>query len=93
MPPKDMSIMPMCYYMDSNGEYKPIGHIDEAELTALSPESETERHYKAFSLEPMELEVKFKGNVGGLSVYLQTGNDLYLRFPKKLRRWRRRRKI
>lgn len=76
------------YYQDSDGEYKPIGHIDETELT-MSCDSDSENLCHRFMDKEMTITAKLR-NPEGIFIALTTGNDLYLRFPKKLRRRRRR---
>lgn len=75
--------------LDENGEYKNINlisHIDEVDLTPDSIDN-TKRYIR--TTEPMEFTATLR-NPEGFRVWLLTGNDLYMRFPKKLRRRRRR---
>ena len=75
--------------LDENGEYKNIallGHIDEVDLTPENVD-ETKRYIRTG--EPMEFTATLR-NPDGFRIWLLTGNDLYMKFPKKLRRRRRR---
>lgn len=76
-------------FVEIDGEYQPIGHISEVELTAtpVNPTPEQE-YYAYFSSEPIEFTAKIKSNLRAFYIFFKTGNDLYLRFPKKLRRRR-----
>ena len=87
MPLKDLESSQF-YFLD-NGEYKPLGHIDDLELTLSATDEQQEDYHKYFLNESIEIEMKIC-NVESLMIYLRTGNDLYLRFPKKLRRRKRR---
>lgn len=74
--------------LDENGEYKNIallGHIDEVDLAPKNVD-ETERYIR--TCEPMEFTATLR-NPEGFRIWLLTGNDLYMKFPKKLRRRRR----
>lgn len=77
-------------YVLVDGEYKELGSVIEPfdlELSQNNEDAPVERYLSSFK--PMEFTAKIS-NLKGLMIYLQTGNDLYLRFPKKLRRRRRR---
>lgn len=74
-------------YVMQDGEYKPLGHISEVELTSEPVNPTPDQEYHAyFSPEPIELEGKILCNPKAFYIFITTGNDLYLRFPKKLRR-------
>ena len=78
-------------YVLVDGEYKELGSVIEPfdlELSQNNEDAPVER-YLSYSFKSMEFTAKIS-NPKGLMIYLQTGNDLYLRFPKKLRRKRRR---
>lgn len=75
-----------CFYMTDDGEYKPIGHISEDDL--ILSENDSMPFY--INMSPMEFSAEVKGNMEAFFIFLSTGNDLYLRFPKKLRRRRKR---
>ena len=76
------------FYQDFNGEYKPLGEIEECELTVSADESD----HKSYCLleKSMELTATISSNIRALWIFVTTGNDLYLKFPKKLRRRRNR---
>ena len=74
------------FFVEDNGEYKPLNHISEVELTDPTPEQE---YYAYFSPEPIEFTAKITSNLRAFAIFIMTGNDLYLRFPKKLRRRKR----
>lgn len=74
-------------YVMQDGEYKSLGHISEVELTASPVNPTPEQEYCAyFSSEPIEFTAKMTSNLRAFAIFIMTGNDLYLRFPKKLRR-------
>lgn len=89
MPIKFGEIKNALFFVEDNGEYKPLGHISEVELTTepVNPTPEQE-YYKYFSSDPIEFTAKITSNHKAWCIYIKTGNDLYLRFPKKLRRKR-----
>ena len=75
------------FYVEQDGEYKPLGHISEAELTSEPVNPTPDQEYHAyFSPEPIEFTAKITSNLRAWVIFITTGNDLYLRFPKKLRR-------
>ena len=74
-------------YVRQDGEYKPLGHISEVELTSEPVNPTPDQEYLAyFSPEPIEFTAKITSNLRAFAIFITTGNDLYLRFPKKLRR-------
>lgn len=76
-------------YVMQDGEYKPLGHISECSLSVEPKNPTPEEEYRSFfSSEPIELEFKISWNPKAFYIFITTGNDLYLRFPKKLRRKR-----
>ena len=79
MPIKFGKIESAQLFVMQDGEYKPLGHISEVELTS-EPVNST------FSPGSIELEGKILCNPKAFYIFITTGNDLYLRFPKKLRR-------
>ena len=77
-------------FVMQDDEYKPLGHISEVELTSEPVNPTPNQEYLAyFSSEPIEFTVKITSNLRAFAIFITTGNDLYLRFPKKLRRRRR----
>ena len=77
-------------YVMQDGEYKPLGHISEVELTSEPVNPTPDQEYHAFfSPGPIELTAKTTSNLRAFAIFITTGNDLYLRFPKKLRRRKR----
>lgn len=90
MPIKFGEIKNAEFFVENNGEYKPLNHISEVELT-IEPVNPTpeQKYYSYFSPESIEFTAKITSNLEALVIYLKTGNDLYLKFPKKLRRRRR----
>ena len=79
-------------FVEDNGEYKPLGYISEVELTAEEDAKCSERFAHYFSSAPIELTGKTTSNLRAFIIFATTGNDLYLRFPKKLRRKKSRRR-
>lgn len=77
------------FFVMQDGEYKPLGHISEVVLTA-EPDTESEECKRYFSASPIEFTFKSTVNMKALYIFFITGNDLYIKFPKKLRRRRRR---
>lgn len=92
MPPKGISIIPGAFYIQtSEGNYTNLGYVSDVELkdeTSIYPDV-----FKSMDVFK-DLELKFNPipchNPEAMWVFFTTGNDLYLRFPKKLRRRRRR---
>lgn len=82
MPPKSIK-QSQLFYLD-DGEYKPLGFVDHVNLTIEDEEATCDEN-RFLSFEPMSLTIKCF-NFRGLMIFIKTGNDLYLRFPKKLRR-------
>ena len=77
-------------FVMQDGEYKPLGHISEVELTSEPVNPTPDQEYHAyFSPEPIEFTAKITSNFRAWVIFVTTGNDLYLRFPKKLRRRKR----
>ena len=77
-------------YVMQDGEYKPLGYISEVELTSEPVNPTPNQEYLAyFSPGTIEFTVKITSNLRAWVIFIETGNDLYLRFPKKLRRRRR----
>jgi hypothetical protein len=78
------------YYCDPNtGEYKKLESLESVELT-LDTDCMTDK--ESMFLNPSNsmtwtLNVGLK-NARAIWIWLNTGNDLYIRFPKKLRRKR-----
>lgn len=78
----------------STGKLMKMGEIKEISLT---PDENDEIRLSddrvLISSEPVTIPVKIlnKDQLKAFSIFALTGNDLYLRFPKKLRRRRRRR--
>lgn len=76
------------FYIEQDGEYKPIGHVSESDFQ-IGYEDDSEEHelWECYlSPKSLELTVQLKCNPRALYIFLKTGNDLYIRFPKKLRR-------
>ncbi len=74
------------FYIEKDGEFIPLGHISDVELTSDTDNAEqSELIKRLYSTEPIEIKCTFK-NADGVSYFLKKGNDLYMRFPKKLRR-------
>lgn len=91
MPPK-VNVIPGTFYIQSSeGNYINVGHVSDVELkdeTSIYPDVLRSMDvFKAW-------ELKFNPipcyKCEAMRVFFTTGNDLYLRFPKKLRRRRRR---
>lgn len=92
MPPKVNVIPGAAYIQTSKGNYTNLGHVSDVEVkdeTSIYPDV----------LRPMDVFSKtweFIFNLipsykrEAMWIFFTTGNDLYLRFPKKLRRRRRR---
>lgn len=77
-------------YVMQDGEYKPVGHISEVELNSEPVDPTPNQKYLTyFSPGPIELTAKIQNNLRAFAIFITTGNDLYLRFPKKLRRRKR----
>ena len=77
-------------YVMQDGEYKSLGNISECDLSIEPVDPIHEEEYKSFfNSETIELEGKLLCNPKAFYIFITTGNDLYLRFPKKLRRRRR----
>ena len=88
MPIRYRNLENVQFYIEQNGEYKPLGHMSNVELSADN--DRYSREYLAyFSSETIEFTGEIKGNLKAFTIFIMTGNDLYLRFPKKLRRRRR----
>lgn len=90
MPIKFEELQNTQLFIEQNGEFKSLGSIPGSELIAepLTPTPEQE-YYAYFSSDPIEFTAKIAGNLRAWDIFIKTGNDLYLRFPKKLRRRRR----
>lgn len=88
MPVKFGEIENAQFFVEDNGEYKPLVHISEVELTAGEDAKYSEEFAHCFSSVSIELTVKTASNLRAFMIFITTGNDLYLRFPKKLRRKR-----
>lgn len=77
-------------FVMQDGEYKPLGHISEVELTSEPVNPTPDQEYLAyFSPGSIEFTAKTTSNLRAFAIFITTGNDLYLRFPKKLRRRKR----
>lgn len=87
MPIKFGEIEKAQFFVMQDGEYKPLGNISECDLS-IEPTPEEEYH-AYFSQDPIEFTAKMTCNIRAWVIFIETGNDLYLRFPKKLRRRRR----
>ena len=87
MPIKFGEIEKAQFFVMQDGEYKPLGSISECDLS-IEPTPE-EEYYAYFSQDPIEFTAKTTSNIRAWVIFIETGNDLYLRFPKKLRRKRR----
>ena len=73
-----------------NGEYKELGNIKEVEMLTDSP-TESEEFVNLFYSPQTKITGKMLlQNFEAFQIYITTGNNLYLKFPKKLRRRRRR---
>lgn len=76
--------------LDENGEYKDLDRLDHIEEVDLTPENVGDiKPYARMSHGPLEFTATIR-NPEGFRIWLLTGNDLYMRFPKKLRRRKRR---
>ena len=90
MPIKFGEIQNAQLFVEIDGEYKPLSHISEVELTSEPVNPTPDQEYLAyFSPEPIEFTAKITSNLRAWVIFITTGNDLYLRFPKKLRRRKR----
>lgn len=87
MPIKFGKIEKAQFFVMQDGEYKPLGNISECDLS-IEPDNPSleEEYYAYFSQDPIEFTAKMTGNIRAWVIFIKTGNDLYLRFPKKLRR-------
>lgn len=90
MPIKFGKIEDAQFFIEQDGEYQPLGHISEIELTTEPVNPTFEQEYFAYlSPDPIEFTAKITSNLKAWVIFIKTGNDLYFRFPKKLRRRRR----
>ena len=90
MPIKSGKIESAQLFVMQDGEYKPLGHVSEVELTSEPVNPTPDQEYLAyFSPGTIEFTAKITSNLRAWVIFIETGNDLYLRFPKKLRRRRR----
>lgn len=91
MPPKVNVIPGAAYIQTSEGNYTNLGHVSDVELkdeTSIYPNIlKSMDVFKAWELK-FNLIPSLKREA--MWVFFTTGNDLYLRFPKKLKRRRRR---
>ena len=87
MPIKFGEIQNAQLFVKQDGEYKLLGHISEVELDTepVNPTAEQE-YYSYFCQDPIEFTAKITSNLRAWVIFIKNGNDLYLRFPKKLRR-------
>lgn len=75
------------FFVMQDGEYKPLGNISECDFSIEPNNPAPEQEYCAyFSQNPIEFTVKMTCNIRAWVIFIKTGNDLYLKFPKKLRR-------
>lgn len=75
------------FFVMQDGEYKPLGSISECDFSIEPNNPALEQEYLAyFSPGPIELTAKTTNNLRAFAIFITTGNDLYLRFPKKLKR-------
>lgn len=89
MPIKFGEIQDAQLFVEDNEKYKPLGHLSEVELTVDEDAKCSEKYAHYFSSAPIEFTVKTTSDFRAFVIFATTGNDLYLRFPKKLRRKRR----
>ena len=90
MPIKLGEIKSAQLFVMQDDEYKPLGHISEVELTSEPVNPTPNQEYLAyFSPGAIEFTAKTTNNLRAFAIFITTGNDLYLRFPKKLRRRKR----
>ena len=89
MPIRYRNLENVQFYVQQNGGYKPLGYISDAEIS-VDDDRYSKEYLAYFSSEPIEFTGKIKGNLKAFTIFIMTGNDLYLRFPKKLRRRRNR---
>ena len=75
-------------FIEDNGEYKPLGYVSDVELPAETNKCSDE-YLTYFKPDPIEIEAKITSNIRAWVIFIKTGNDLYLKFPKKLRRRKR----
>ena len=80
-----------CYFLKpETGEYLPVGGITEITDVELIDEGTLLPNlYQPVDTFSFEFTPNFKCKLDAVQIFLTTGNDLYLKFPKKLRRRRR----
>ena len=91
MPPKDNAIPGTAYFQTSEGNYMNVGYVSDVELkdeTSIYPN--VLRSMDVFKAWECKFNLIPCYKREAMWVFFTTGNDLYLRFPKKLRRRRRR---
>ena len=91
MPPKDNAIPGAVYIQSSEGNYMNLGYVSDVELkdeTSIYPN--VLRSMDIFKSWELKFNLISCYKCEAMWVFFTTGNDLYLRFPKKLRRRRRR---
>lgn len=91
MPPKVNVIPGAVYIQSSKGNYTNLGYVSDVELkdeTSIYPN--VLRSMDVFKAWELKFNPISCYNPEAMWVFFTTGNDLYLRFPKKLRRRRRR---
>jgi hypothetical protein len=88
MPIKFGGIENVQLFVGQDGEYKPLGHITDVEITSEPGTALNEYTKRLMTLQAESVEFTFnlKGKQKAFWIFITTGNDLYLRFPKKLRR-------
>ena len=91
MPPKVNVIPGTAYIQSSEGNYTNLGYVSDVELkdeTSIYPN--VLRSMDVFKAWELKFNLIPCCKREAMWVFFTTGNDLYLRFPKKLRRRRRR---
>ena len=85
MPPKDISGTNGVLYIDlNNGEYARLATTETIDITPINPSNDFEEIRRAFK----NMDAHFTAGklTKHLFIALLTGNDFYIRFPKKARR-------
>lgn len=91
MPPKVNVIPGAVYIQSSEGNYTNLGYVSDVELkdeTSIYPD--VLRSMDVFKAWECKFNLIPSLKREAMWVFFTTGNDLYLKFPKKLRRRRRR---
>lgn len=86
--PVDDNNLGTIYFMDSGGEYKPLDMARAIDITPNIMPEPTGENFSGIAKD-LSLTIETQPITKGAQIFLNTGNALYLRCPKKLRRSRR----